>query len=117
LSAGSLFAFFVRSLLAVLLLAWPLAAERIRADGSVTDHAFTILGLDPEQMVADAIAPQGDPERLDGDRGPAWLALAAGTDDLILDQARLVRVSRGPYPTAPVSHRPCAAPPTGPPLA
>jgi hypothetical protein len=35
---------------------------------------------------------------------------------LVLDQARLIRIGRVAYPTAPPSHRPCAAPPTGPPL-
>jgi hypothetical protein len=117
LSAGSAFANLVRLLLAFLLLAGPLAAERMRVSGSdrSTDHTLMILGLDPEQVLADLVEPQGDPERSNGHSGPAWLALAPGFDDLLLDWARRVRVSRASCPTAPLSHRPCAAPPTGPP--
>jgi len=33
-----------------------------------------------------------------------------------IDQAKLIENSRASYPTAPPCHRPCAAPPTGPPL-
>ena len=117
MSAGSAFAIPVRLLLAFLLLAGTLAAERMRASGSdhSTDHTLTILGLDPEQVLADVVEPQGDPERSNGHTGPAWLALAPGFDDLLLDRARRVRVSRASCPTAPPGHRPCAAPPTGPP--
>lgn len=33
----------------------------------------------------------------------------------VLDEARLIENGRAAYPTAPPSHRPCAAPSTGPP--
>ncbi len=119
MSAGSAFANLVRLILAFLLLAGPLAAERMRVSGSdrSTDRTLTILGLDPEQILADVVEPQDDPERSNGHSGPAWLtlALAPGFDDLLLNWARSVRVSRSSCPTAPPSHRPCAAPPTGPP--
>jgi hypothetical protein len=117
LSAGSAFAYLLRLLLAFSLLAGPLAAEHIRASGSdrSTDHTLTILELDSEQMLADLVEPQGDPELSSGLTGPAWLALSPGFDDLLLDRVRRVRVSRTSWPVAPSSHRPCAAPPTGPP--
>jgi len=51
----------------------------------------------------------------DHDHG-AGHVLSISKPALILDQARLIRNSRTTYPTAPPSRRPCAAPPTGPPL-
>jgi hypothetical protein len=54
------------------------------------------------------------PDRLD-DGAPEPAALGSRPAWAALDRARLVRVGRAAYPTAPPSHRPCAAPPTGPP--
>jgi hypothetical protein len=51
----------------------------------------------------------------DDDHG-AGHVLPTSKTALILDQARLIRNSRMAYPLAPPSRRPCAAPPTGPPL-
>ncbi|WP_162820345.1 hypothetical protein [Microvirga calopogonii] len=50
------------------------------------------------------------------DHRDAGVVLPAGAPTVVLDQARLIRVGRAAYPHAPPSHRPCAAPPTGPPL-
>jgi hypothetical protein len=49
----------------------------------------------------------------DHDAGSILPAIAPA---IILDQARLIRMARVAYSNAPPSHRPCAAPPTGPPL-
>lgn len=55
------------------------------------------------------------PSASDDDQGTGF-ALPVPKQALILDVARLVRNSLAAYPTAPPAYRPCAAPPTGPPL-
>ncbi len=54
-------------------------------------------------------------EFTDGDFGPGH-ALLPDHAEIALDLARLIEIGCAAYPTAPPSHRPCAAPSTGPPL-
>jgi hypothetical protein len=54
-------------------------------------------------------APSGD----DDDQGSALPGIAP---TIVLDHAHLIRIACVSYPNAPPTHRPCAAPPTGPPL-
>jgi len=58
---------------------------------------------------------QSSSDRDDDDHGFGYL-LPSREIVLVIDQARLIESSRTAYATAPPSHRPCAAPPTGPPL-
>ena len=68
---------------------------------------------DSADEVSLAVQPLSD--RDDDDHGFGAL-LVAPEVVLVIDQARLIENSQAAYPTAPPSHRPCAAPPTGPPL-
>jgi hypothetical protein len=68
------------------------------------------------QMGQWIVEAQAQPNRIDGDGGPD-LVLLPSEPEIVLDLARLIETGRASHPTAPPSHRPCAAPPTGPPLA
>lgn len=111
----------LQPLLALLLLAGAPNVEVARApDGRlirVVEAGSKPLWLHRERSAASSRAEaKAGPDRLDGDGktlDPAAGAPAAF--DLALDRARLIRIGRVGYSTAPPSHRPCAAPPTGPP--
>ena len=119
MNARLLIALF-QPLLALLLLAGEPAAVR----GALDDAAFArsedslkIVGLVKSNAAreSDESEMRGLPERSDGD-GLDPVAVPADLPRLILDRARIIRVGCSAYPTAPPSHRPCAAPPTGPPF-
>jgi hypothetical protein len=110
----------VRPLLALLLVAGLAQAvpsprddgDRARAVESAPKAAsLSVDRTAPEPLPATTVPDRADD--LDGS-GPLLPAAAAG---IVPDLARAIRIGRAAYPTAPPSHRPCAAPPTGPPLA
>jgi hypothetical protein len=109
----------VQPLLALLLLAAPAQAEpysfedesRVQAFATVL-NAIDILG-DKDDDALPAIQPM--PDQSDRDHGSGAM-LAPMSAELPVSPARLIEISVAAYPTAPPSHRPCAAPSTGPPL-
>ena len=111
----------LQPLLAFLLLAGMPSAEFVRAqDGRlvrVIETGSKSLWLHRERSTASSsLEAKATPDRLDGDAKTS--DPIAGAPDFVvlaLDRARLIRIGRACYPTAPPSHRPCAAPPTGPP--
>ena len=111
----------IQPLLAFLLLAGVPSAEVVRAqDGRlvrVVEVGFKTLWLHRERSTASSsVEAKAGPDRLDGeDKIPDPVVGAPDLLDFGLDRARLIRIGRACYPTAPPSHRPCAAPPTGPP--
>lgn len=120
MSPGQFLAFAVRCLLAVLLVAGPLAADRVRASNgslSACDDALTVLLPDQEQAFDDMLEVQGKSGGFDSDDGFDWSNILAESADFILNSARIIRIGRASHSTAPPNHRSCAAPPTGPPLA
>jgi hypothetical protein len=111
----------IQPLLALLLLAGVPSAELMRGqDGKlvrVIEAGSKTLWLHRERSAASSsVEAKAGPDRLDGDdKTPDPVV---GAPDLLafgLDRACLIRIGRACYPTAPPSHRPCAAPPTGPP--
>ena len=62
------------------------------------------------------VEAQAQPDRSDGDGGLDPVLLPCGPE-IVLDLAKLIQTGHASYPTAPLSHGPCAAPPTGPPHA
>jgi hypothetical protein len=109
---------FLQPLLALLLIAGAGQAEPClildERDWSVASSFDTASTWDdPADEVSLALQPSSD--RDDDDHGFGALLLSPEAV-LVLDQARLIENSQASYPTAPPSHRPCAAPPTGPPL-
>jgi len=108
-------------MLAFLLLAGIPSAEFVRAqDGRlvrIIETGSKPLWLHRERSTASSsLEVKAAPDRLDGDdKTSDPLAGAPDFVVLALDRARLIRISRVGYSTAPPSHRPCAAPPTGPP--
>ena len=111
----------LQPLLALLLLAGAPGVEVARApDGRlvrVVEAGSKPLWLYRERSAASSRAEtKAGPDRLDGDsRTPDPVAGAPAAFDLAFDRARLIRIGCVGYSTAPPSHRPCAAPPTGPP--
>lgn len=107
---------FAQSLLALLLVTGAAQARPCLLDDRDRIEA-------PEStpgLSGDLTAPREDPS-------PSLWAASGGEDDagpalpgvapaIVLDQARLIRTGCVAHPNAPPSHRPCAAPPTGPPL-
>ena len=115
----------LQATLAVLLFAGTPASERARSDGSVllpVAIEVTLRAIDHsrERGRADHDAQaRADLDRLGDGADPDQLDALLGNQAfrLVPDRAYLIRVGRTSYPTAPPSYRPCAAPPTGPPLA
>lgn len=83
----------------------------------VVEAEFKPLWLHPKRSAASSrVEVKAGPDRLEGgDKTPNPAVGAPEASELGLDRARLIRISCVGYPTAPPSHRPCAAPPTGPP--
>ena len=109
----------VQPLLALLLIAGTAQAEPCFFEERDRNGAVErILNL-----TGDVIAPLDDVAASlhapvsggDSDHDTGYI-LPTAAPVIILDQARLIRMGRVAYPNAPPSHRPCAAPPTGPPL-
>ncbi|MFL4996588.1 MAG: hypothetical protein ACJ8CF_18140 [Microvirga sp.] len=106
-----------QSLLALLLMAG--AAQAKPCLFEARDRIGSVEGT--LSLSRDVIAPledtslyfQAAPSGGDDDPGSA---LPGAAPTIVLDHARLIRTSCVSYPNAPPSHRPCAAPPTGPPL-
>ena len=113
----------LQPLLALLLLAGAPAAGRGAAEGASfvrIERALESVGLTRAgaEHEAGQAEIRGVPERSGGgDDGPAPASTAVTPHDVALDRARFIRIGLSAYPTAPPSHRPCAAPPTGPPSA
>ena len=113
-----LLAALIQPMLALLLFAgMPVAgADQVRA-GPLLQAAERLMApadsltvrVDEWRDVASAVA-----ERSDGDDTPEAILTAGAVAPL--DRARLIRIGRSVYATAPPRYRPCAAPPTGPPL-
>jgi hypothetical protein len=108
----------LQPLLALLLIAGAAQAEPClipdeRSWGVASSLATASTWNDPADEVSLAVQPSSD--RGDDDHGFGALLLRPEVV-LVIDQARLIENSQAAYPTAPPSHRPCAAPPTGPPL-
>ena len=78
-------------------------------------------GESPLSVSGDVVAPVEDTSLYlqaapgGGDDDPGSV-LPGAAPTIVLDHVRLIRTSCVSYPNAPPSHRPCAAPPTGPPL-
>jgi len=107
---------FVQPLLALLLMAGLAQAEprlfddndRTRIIERTLDTAIILAddAFQAERIVTD------ESEKSHG----FGYALLPDWTEIVLDRSRLIETGRSAYPTAPPSHRPCAAPPTGPPL-
>jgi hypothetical protein len=108
----------VQPLLALLLLAGSAQAEPCLLED--WDRTYTVESalLSGDWIVPSEDAPpimQAAPER--GDDGPGdGSVLPVAALMIVLDEGRLIEMSRAAYSTAPPSHRPCAPPSTGPPL-
>jgi len=111
----------IQPLLVLLLLAGVPNVEFARAQdgrlGRVVEAGSKLLWLHRDRPASSSrIEAKAVPDRPDSDgKTPEPVAGAPDSFGLDLDRARLIRIGRACYPTAPPSHRPCAAPPTGPP--
>ncbi len=116
-----LLAALVQSLLALLLIVGAPTGESARA------HAGAMVwqiesGLQGQNTRHEPVNPADPaelwawPEAPDVGDGPEPLSASLAATPVLLDLARLLRIGRVAYATAPPSHRPCAAPPTGPPF-
>jgi hypothetical protein len=107
----------IQPLLALLLLAGAPVGTVARSDGTfmrgIERAAEGVAG--PRERAVVACPSLSEPERLDGDS--LQIHVLAASPQVAIDRARSIEIDRPSYPTAPPSHRPCAAPPTGPPLA
>ena len=113
----------LQTTLAILLLAGVPETGRARSDHGGLLDARTEVTLkaieqfrDRADLDAETLADVGRIEGGDGDSTDLSTALLPSRA-FVLDQAYLIRTGRTSYPNAPPSYRPCAAPPTGPPLA
>ena len=107
---------FVQPFLALLLMTGTAQAEPCLFDDN--DRARIIeRTLDTASILTDDVfqADQIASDEAEEGHGFGYAVLPIWTG-IVLDQARLIENGRASYPTAPPSHRPCAAPPTGPPL-
>ena len=108
-------------LLALLLLAGVPAAQRMGLrDGAlvrVVEAGPKLLWLHRDRAAAPSRFNVGtDAAGFDGSDGdPESKIVSTVASAVACDHALLERIGLPPYPTAPPSHRPCAAPPTGPP--
>lgn len=108
---------FAQSLLTLLLVTGP-----AQAGPCLFDDRDGIEALESTRSLSDdLVAPREDPSlplraTFSGGDDDAGSVLPGATPTIVLDQARLIRTGCVAYPNAPPSHRPCAAPPTGPPL-
>jgi hypothetical protein len=111
------FAFVLHSLVAFLLAVSPMAAELVRAasNSAVDDASCKAALLDQDQALDDTVETQAKADASAGGIGPDWRSLPASPGELTLDRVRFIRIGQVSHPTAPPGHRPCAAPPTGPP--
>jgi len=108
-----------------MLLAGMQGGERARADAKLLSPVAieaTLKAIKQGQGRARAEYDAEAGSDLDqlGDRpdpDPSDAALGDHASRSVLDRAYLIRIGCAFHPTAPPSHRPCAAPPTGPPLA
>jgi hypothetical protein len=114
----------LQATLAILLLAGAPVTGRARSDhggllGARTEVTLKAIeqSRDRADLDAEAWADMGRLEGGEGDDTDLSTALLPSRAWLISDHAYLIRVGRTSYPTAPPSQWPCAAPPTGPPLA
>ena len=89
----------------------PIVDERGWTVASSADRAGIWNGR--ADNASETVQPASD--RDDDDHGFGHLLHSPETA-LIIDHSRLIENGRAAYPTAPPSHRRCAAPPTGPPL-
>ncbi|EIM27845.1 hypothetical protein [Microvirga lotononidis] len=108
----------VQPLLALLLIAGTAQAELClfedRDRNGAVERSLSLTGdvMAPLDDYAVGLQTQANGDN-DHDAGSVLPAVAPA---IILDQARLIRMACVAYSTAPPTHRPCAAPPTGPPL-
>ncbi|WP_262027924.1 hypothetical protein [Microvirga sp. Mcv34] len=109
----------VQPLLALLLIAGTAQAEPCfyedRDRNGAVERILNLSGdlVAPLDDVAASLQAPASGGNTDHDASPLLPAVAPM---VVLDQARIIRTGRVAYPNAPPSHRPCAAPPTGPPL-
>lgn len=108
-------AFLLRTLVAILLAASPVTDELAWAasNAAATDDSCKAALLDQDQALDDTI--EGKIDGLAGGSAPDWREAPAEICEFTLDRARFIRIGQVSHPTAPPSHSPCAAPPTGPP--
>jgi hypothetical protein len=110
-----------QALLALLLIVGGPTGEHARADAGKVVRQIE-FGLQGQNTHREPISPANptelwaSPELPESGDGPEPVSACAGATPVLLDLARLVRIGRVSYATAPPSHRPCAAPPTGPPF-
>jgi hypothetical protein len=110
-----------QALLALLLIVGVPTGEQARADAGrvVRQIEFGLQGQNTHREPLSPTDPTelwASPELPENGDGPETLPASALATPFVLDLARLVRIARVSYATAPPSHRPCAAPPTGPPF-
>jgi len=100
---------------------WTCAARRAGPQIRVAERSPASPGLararQEHKHKAGEAQRRGLPEWSNGDDGPGPAAAGPAAPDSILDLARATQIGRSAHPTAPPSHRPYAAPPTGPPVA
>ncbi len=77
---------------------------------------YGLFGLPDEPPREGSLQAPSVPSGSDGDDG-SQPVVATPADEHAFDRARLTAFRRTSYPIAASTHRPCAAPPTGPPLA
>jgi hypothetical protein len=119
LATRGFFASLLRPLLVLLLVVGSVTAERVRAADRTLraiDESFRVLGLECERTFDDRAEAEREPDRFDGDDFSTGTALFDYAVRRVPDGVRLSQAGQAAYPAAP-RHRPCAAPPTGPPLA
>ena len=108
----------LQPLLALLLMAGVSQAEPcliLDERGWTIESSSDAAGIWEDRAGRASMAVQPSSDQDDDDHGPGHV-LHPPAVALVIDEARLIENGRAAFPTAPPSHRPCAAPPTGPPL-
>lgn len=113
----SRFLALLQSMLVLLLLAGVSGMEPIRSNAGLQDQVverLSVIALADESTSEWRQEAKRGRDRIEGD-GPDQADLGPARPRLI-DRGRIIAIGCDFAPNAPPSHRPCAAPPTGPPL-
>lgn len=109
----------LQPLLAILLLAGLPGSGTVRTAEVSVVRTIAVgsksLWLHRGRTATSSLERKAEPNRPKGNGASDPVTITPRTFALELDLARLIRVGRACYATAPPRHRPCAAPPTGPP--
>jgi hypothetical protein len=118
-TAFRILAGLIQPLLALLLMAASPSAHYGQTDGdwtSLVHDMVAVLAADQDRAADHGSAYLSDPDEFSGGDGPDPFLLSF-VEKPAFDGARVIETSHSSYASAFSSHRPCAAPATGPPHA